>query len=746
MKEYQREPITHEGMFSTVYQLPFYEKVNIQTLINDAYQSGAKEVTIPPGAYRIWPQGLTDKLDTHILLENMHDFTINAYHVVFVYQDIRVCGLQLLNCQRVQINGLTVDYEAIGYSQCKITGFDPDGKYFTVRVDDGYPYALANPAYTPDVFDTAFYDKDTRLLIQGMRGLGYFPKERAEDLGDRNLKIHADLTTDQKERLRIGDFFILSFRPIMRGPTYTIDCSDITYLNYTVWSGMFAVAEQGTKKRTKYLNFRVVPGPKPYGATEPRVRSTVGDAAHMRSCYEGALMENCHCVSMGDDGINFYGLFSRVVEQVGENTLIIAEKLPLGFSAGEKLRIYATDVSKTGEYTVVLAAPMPSSYKPASDALNRNMGCAAFEANAYFKVVLDRRLKTEPGAWVSNVSHVGNGFILRNNYYANLPSRGALIKANDGLIENCTFEFCGAAGIQIRPEIDWIESGYAHHITIRNNTFYECGESVRNNAVVMVSGHQAHDQRDIVIEGNTFVGSHTAEVGLACCQGVTLRGNTFGLDSATRDLPCVLLRNGRDFRFENNTFSGDRIPVASGNEPKEIRGAVPAFFSAASDGVMSEKQGFDGWTFECAPIGTDAFTPFNRFSRGGNRPDGWWMDEEGNERHGCILTWWSNTYMHPGTDYDVAKVFTAPYDGEILIGAMSLIVGLPSEDGMNIGIFQNGEALLPFQTRYDRVNTPFTPIKTTVRKGDRIIFRVNKKGNNQDDGLDWNPSVLYTKQ
>lgn len=739
MRTYPQEPITHEGMMSTVYGLPFYEKTDIQKMIDEAYASGVKKLTIPRGAYRLWPNG-----DTHILLENMHDFTIDAYDVVFVYQDLRVCGLKLLNCQRVQINGLTSEYESTGHFQCKITGFDPEGKFFTVHVDEGYQYELDNPAITPDHFAAAFYDKDTRLLIENMRGLGYFSADRVEDLGDRNLKIYTDLTTDQKERLRIGDFFILSSRPIMRGTTYTIGCSEITYWDYTVWSGLFAVAELGTKKRTKYINFRVVPGPKPYGATEERIRSTAGDAAHMRSCYEGALMENCYCENMGDDGVNFYGLFSRVAEQVGENTLIIAERLPLGFAPGERLRIYGQDVSKVGEYTVILAAPMPKTYQPENNALTRDMGCASFEANAYYKVILDRRVRVSVGDWVSNVAHVGNGFILRNNTYRNLPSRGALIKANDGLIENCTFEHCGATGIQIRPEIDWVESGYSHRIVIRNNTFIDCSERGRNDSVIMVSGHKAHDQRDIVIEGNRFIQSHTTEVGLGTCQGVTIRDNHFGIDSATDALPCVLLRNGRDFRFFDNHFEGNRVPVAAGSEPQEIYGAEPAFFSVASDAVMAQTQGHDGWTFTYCPIGEHTYTPFDTFSCGGNRPDGWWNGAEGNEDAGCILSWWANTYMQPGENYDVAKTFTCPKDGEILIDAMSLIVGAPSEDGINIAVFKNDEPLLPWETWYDGVNRPFEPIRTTVKKGDCIHFRVNKNGNTIGDGLDWNPTVLYS--
>ncbi len=159
---------------------------------------------------------------------------------------------------------------------------------------------------------------------------------------------------------------------------------------------------------------------------------------------------------------------------------------------------------------------------------------------------------------------------------------------------------------------------------------------------------------------------------------------------------------------------------------------------------MAQAQGYGGWTFTCAPIGEHAYTLLDYFSCGGNRPDGWWMGKEGDETHGCILSWWANTYMEPGTDFDVAKTFTCPKDGEVLIDAMSLIVGSPSEDGINIAIFKNEEVLLPWETWYDGVNRPFTPIQTTVKAGDQIHFRVNKNGNTKGDGLDWNPSVLYT--
>ena len=72
---YNREPITHEGMLSTVYNLPFYEKVDVQKMIQDAYDAGQKKIVIPRGAYRIQP---IEKGISHIMLRDMKDFVVEA--------------------------------------------------------------------------------------------------------------------------------------------------------------------------------------------------------------------------------------------------------------------------------------------------------------------------------------------------------------------------------------------------------------------------------------------------------------------------------------------------------------------------------------------------------------------------------------------------------------------------------------------------------------------------------------------
>jgi hypothetical protein len=164
---------------------------------------------------------------------------------------------------------------------------------------------------------------------------------------------------------------------------------------------------------------------------------------------------------------------------------------------------------------------------------------------------------------------------------------------------------------------------------------------------------------------------------------------------------------------------------------------------------MTGKQGVDGWRVQYAPIGTDDYQDYDNYVYSKKLQDGWWKGEEENYADGCIRRWWADTYMLPGEESDCVKTFVCPKDGEILINAASYIVGAPSDDGINVCVRKNAEQLWPtdkaWETKYNRVNDVFKPTRTAVKAGDKIYFRVNKNGNAINDGLDWNPTILYTK-
>lgn len=733
MCAFQKEPVLEEGQLSVVYGLPLYEKVDIQKMIDDAYARGDKEIVIPKGAYRLQSNG-----ETHIALRNMQHFTVSAYDVVFLYQDLRKVGLLIQDCEHVTVKGLSSDYEPDGVFQCKIIGMDPDSQYYDVHIDDGFQCDFKDEYITPDYMAGSFFEGDTHKIINDIRGAGVWSKN-VEELGEGNYRIYMPVTTDQRARLKLGDYMCVYSRKYMRGNTSLIGNSHVTIKDYTVWAGNVGVGESYTKKQTHYDNFRVVPGPKHYGATEERICSTVADGSHMQNNYEGSFMENCVYDTCGDDGVNFYGLFSRIAEVKAPNRVVFAERGWAGIHPGERLRIYRPDMEKTAEAFVLEAQKMPEDYEPKIN-LSKQMESMFFRASMYYEVVLDRDVAAEVGGWMGNCAHVGNGFVLKNNRYYNLRPRGALIKASDGVIENCTFEHIGAAGIQIQPEVHWCECGYAHNVTVRDCTFIDCGNA--NSASMTISGHKALDQRDIVIENNRFIHNPGIELSVASAQNVTIRGNQFGIDCPNGDAPTAVVRTGDCIHFENNSFPAERVEVAAGMAPTRIYGANPTFYSVCADALLSEVQGTNGWRFQYVPIGTDDYRDFDVFVYSEKLQNGWWHKEEENYDDGCIRNWWSGTFMLPGEKSDVSKTFVCPKDGKVLIGAASLIVGQPSEDGINVSIRHNKEVLFE-KTMFEHHNDRFEPIELTVKKDDCIYFRVNKNRNAKNDGLDWNPTILY---
>lgn len=560
MYPYQKEPLIKEGAISQVYHLPLYEQVDLQQQMENAYAAGERVFHIPRGAYRLTPANET----AHLHLDGMQDFVVEGEDVVLLCQDLHKSGVALTHCDHVKVSGITVDFEPCGFTQGILT--EMGETFFDIFVEEGYMADL-DRYEGPYLCPCDFFDRDTHDLIRGMRSISSIPDGSVEDLGNRTFRIHIPLSTDQRERLKPGDFFCITRRPIMKSGFTLTDNAFCHIVDCTVHAGLCGVAESYGRRQTVFDGFRVIPGPAPYGAKHPRVLSTVADACHMACNHEGARMEHCTFIACGDDVLNHYGYFSCVAEQLTPDTFVFAEARKAPLQAGERLRLYRSTTEKIGEGVVLSCEELPEGYTPPQN-IERATGANFFRAAAYYKVRLDRPLIAKPGDWMSNTARCGNGFIFRNNICKNVRPRGCLIKASDGLIEQNYFYNIGYAGVQIRPEFDWLESGYSHRVVVRNNVFEACGNP--DTAAVMVSGQRAWDQRDIVIEGNTFVGNAATEVSLAQVDSGIVRNNRFGEGRPNADYPMIAILSGRQIQVTGNTFPQGVVPIAAGSAAENI--------------------------------------------------------------------------------------------------------------------------------------------------------------------------------
>ncbi|MBO4954087.1 MAG: right-handed parallel beta-helix repeat-containing protein, partial [Clostridia bacterium] len=237
-----------------------------------------------------------------------------------------------------------------------------------------------------------------------------------------------------------------------------------------------------------------------------------------------------------------------------------------------KLRIYSAD-GVFNNAAVVQSMTRLENYTPKTD-LKIDMGVVLFVPSAYYQVKLDTPVKNaEVGGWVTNENANCNGFVIRNNYYANITPRGILIKGSDGLIENNTIYNCGHSGILLTPEFNWQESDYVRNVTVRNNVIDSCGSGYGDHASIELMGYNGWDNENIVIEGNTIRNSWNEDMELSYVRGLTVKNNTIEAPQkdAKAGLPSILLDKVDGATLSGNVWKTERSEVRLSEQTKNIK-------------------------------------------------------------------------------------------------------------------------------------------------------------------------------
>jgi hypothetical protein len=106
--------------------------------------------------------------------------------------------------------------------------------------------------------------------------------------------------------------------------------------------------------------------------------------------------------------------------------------------------------------------------------------------------------------------------------------RGILVKADDGVIQNCVIRGCGMSAISIGPEYYWNEANYSWNVTVADNLFSQ--NALRNNlnadGVIFVHGDGAMGNRNITIIRNRFEDNYSPNMmNIAWADGVKITDN-----------------------------------------------------------------------------------------------------------------------------------------------------------------------------------------------------------------------------
>ena len=466
--------------------------------VADAYKDGTSAITITPGVY-VLPSTGHSALEMH----GWHDVVLRAYGVTLIITDLAWDHnvFDLRDCVNVTVQGPTLSQNKVTAYQGRVVavGTADDGKATCdFKPDTGYPVPPAALKGAKGGFlggDVNVVDQKTRKL---KLGCGDFYGVPGEDLGNGTFRVTFDRKTLP---FGVGDWLVGRYgdAPFK---VYLGNCRDCTVQDVTLMRNGFAPIREDGGGGNHYLHCRWALGPRPGTATEEPLVTNAADGMHMIGSFPGPDIEKCVFEGVFlDDCIAIHGGFTAIKSVSGA-------MLTLG-SDGELVVGQPARISNQkgffGEATVT--------------ALKDN-------GDKTWTVTLDRDLGVPAEAKVSNPRRNGAGYKIINFRLGGTRSRGILIKADNGVIQNNVVDGCGQAAISLGPEYYWNEADYVHNTLISGNTFRENGIAAYGGAAILIHGDGAIGNANLTLRDNRFVSNYQGDVEAAWIAGLVIASNT----------------------------------------------------------------------------------------------------------------------------------------------------------------------------------------------------------------------------
>ncbi|MBO9154737.1 T9SS type A sorting domain-containing protein [Chitinophaga sp. GCM10012297] len=469
----------------------------LDSLIRGALAAHQATVLIPPGEYRGTTPGAS-----FIWIQNASGLHIVANGVKMVCEK-RVRALEFSNCSNITLEGLTIDYDPLTYTQGDIVAMGSN--YVDVKIHQGYPVEAWSRL---DVIDPA-----TRYR---KRGSIFAWSTTAQLLGGDTVRVTNTDNPNFTTVAQVGDMATMSAGAASGGAAHTLVLSNcqggMVLRNVTVNAGPgFGIFEAGGEGGTVLDGCSVSPGPKPAGAMQERLLCVSWDAIQHKLTRRGPVVENCTVESAGDDSWSVTWDGDYVISSGGGTNITVA---PDNLQVGDSLR---SSLSSDVVYITAKSGGMLT--------LNKNCPWAT-------------------GAHLYSPSRRCENFILRDNYFHSTGR--VLVKAGHGLIENNVFDNTHS-GVTVHSEQGGNHVSGMGALVIRNNDIIGTGHfmnawwSVQAGAVCIVNAADTISPSgtydSIRIENNRFTDISGVNIVVTSASNVLIKENDFYSTGITTPQP-----------------------------------------------------------------------------------------------------------------------------------------------------------------------------------------------------------------
>lgn len=488
-----------------------------------------------------------------LLFERKNNITIEGNGSRFIFHG-KMISFVFDHCDNIRLQNISIDFERPTMSEMTF-----------VRVTDTLVTADIHPDSKFEIINNhlVFYGEgwrmkhDHAILVKPADGvLLYdawqpFAKATATEVLPNRVMFKGQFT---RQAYNPGD--VLTIRDPIRDHVgaFINRSSNISLKNVTMhyMHGLGIISQ--FSEHLHYDNVQVVPSHK-------RQIAAFADAMHFSGCKGDIRIENCHFKGLHDDPVNVHGTHLQITQLKPPNKLTV--KFMHGQTYGFEAFFPGDSVAfvKTSSLQVLNQARL----KAARLISGREM---ELELASTIPSIVKKGDVLENITWTPNLT-------IRNSRFEGTNTRGLLVTTRRKvLIENNSFYRTGMHAILIANDAaSWYESGPVYDITIRNNTFQECGyNSGENNAVIQIApenhqfvkGYYVH--KNIRIENNLFRIFNQPVISAKSVQNLTYRNNvvektSFMSTPKERIKPAFVFTAATQVNITQNQFVGLPKPV-----------------------------------------------------------------------------------------------------------------------------------------------------------------------------------------
>ena len=396
-----------------------------------AVQTAIDECKKEPGSRLVFHKGRYDffynqKPSDCLLFVGLHDLSIVGPGAELVFHGL-VHGLSFYDCSNISIQGLTIDWDRLPFSEGTVVA-RPDDVTIDVQVDPKFPVTGGEKVQAMMEFDPAT-GLPARKMVYGNSAYvvdQYDAVKTAELVGPQRLRLH--LNYRMTPGPAVGALLILRHQVYGYNAFEIVGGSHFTLRDIRIYAapGMGMWTRLSSDFVIRNVNVMIRPG-------SGRHMSTCADGLHFLYTSGTVDIADCLFEGLGDDAINIHGIYLAIDQVVDDHTISVCndpcapQVADLVEFSHPTLTPIARDVVKSvtpqgGKLLIGFADPLPAGLAPGDTIFNRS------------------RI---PKAHISGCTARAN------------RARGFLIGAAGGIIEKNTFDHCTGEAIQV-----WADDSY----------------------------------------------------------------------------------------------------------------------------------------------------------------------------------------------------------------------------------------------------------------------------------------------